>query len=247
MNEAERGDVIRQLLQANRILCRHGVLDAFGHVSVRSPAHPDRFLMSRSMAPALVREGDIVEHDLDGRPVSEPGARVFLERFIHAAIYRRRAEVAAIVHSHCPAVIPFTVVPASGLRPICHLCGFLGGVAAPFDVAVRSGSASDLLIRNAELGHALAEHLADAEVVLMRGHGYTTVGEHIPQAVFRAVYTAVNAQVQLAASTLGAPVFLSTEEARACERTTSEQLDRAWDLWVRQLDQPQVGECHETG
>lgn len=229
--EATRGE----LVLAGRILYALNIVDAFGHVSRRSPERADRFLMSRSKAPALVEVEDILEHDLDGEPVSHPAARVFLERFIHGEIYRARPDVAAIVHSHCQSVLPFTVVPDIALRPICHVCGFLADLRRPFDVADHAGPVSDLLIRTAALGQALAAHLGDLSVVLMRGHGFTCVGETIPQAVFRAVYTSVNSQIQMAATQLGAPRFLTPEEAAACEATTVPNIDRVWQLWVQKF------------
>ena len=227
-------DEVRQaVVDASRILAGEGLLDAFGHVSARSPDRPDRFLLSRSLAPALVTTEDVVAHDLDGRAVDKPDARLFLERFIHGEIYRRRPDVQAVVHSHCIAVLPFTVVPDVAVRPIFHMCGHLHGTPKPFDVADHAGSASDLLIRDARLGVALADHLGEAAVVLMRGHGFTAVGDGVQQATYRAIYTARNCEVQQAAMRLGDPVFLSKDEARACNQAVSGQVDRAWTLWRR--------------
>lgn len=225
-----------EVAQASRILFGAGVVDAFGHVSRRHPERPDRFLMSRSMAPGLVTPDDVVEHDLDGEPVSSPGARVFLERFIHAELYRARDNVGAVAHSHAPSVVPFTVVDTP-VRPLAHTCGFLDSVGPTFDVADQAGDGTDLLIRNAELGRALAAHLGEGAVALMRGHGFTTVGTNIAQAVFRAIYTASNCQLQMAAMQLGTPRFLSSAEAAACEASTSGQAGRAWALWVAQFGQ----------
>ncbi len=224
-----------EVAQASRILFGMGVVDAFGHVSRRSPERPDRFLMSRSLAPGLVTPDDVLEHDLDGNPVSEPGARVFLERFIHAEIYRLRPNVGAVAHSHAPSVLPFTVVAGATVRPVAHVCGFLAGIGSPFDVADIAGDSSDLLIRDAALGRALAAHLGEAAVVLMRGHGFTAVGDTIAQAVFRAIYTAANCQMQHSAMQLGQPRYLSAGEANSCERTNSGQADRPWRLWVEQF------------
>jgi len=222
----------RQLIaQASWILHAKGVVDAFGHVSCRHPRRPDRFLMSRSKAPGLVRIDDVCEHDLDGNPMLEPGTGVFLERFIHAEIYRARADVRAIVHSHAAAVVPFTVVDTP-VRPIAHTCGFLRSVGRPFDVADHAGDGTDLLVRNADLGRVLAAHLGDGSVVLMRGHGFTTVGATVAEATFRAVYTAINCQLLAIALQFGSPRLLSDAEAEACERATVSQAHRAWDLWV---------------
>jgi HCOMODA/2-hydroxy-3-carboxy-muconic semialdehyde decarboxylase len=223
-----------EVAHASRILFGTGVVDAFGHVSRRHPDRPDRFLMSRSMAPGLVTPDDVVEHDLDGEPVSAPGTRVFLERFIHAELYRARADVGAVAHSHAPSVIPFTVIDVP-IRPVAHTCGFLHDVESAFDIADEAGDGTDLLIRDERLGRALAAHLGDGAVVLMRGHGFTAVGSSIAQAVFRAVYTALNCQLQMAAMQLGTPHYLSSAESAACEASTSGQADRAWNLWVAQF------------
>ncbi|MGC4028376.1 MAG: class II aldolase/adducin family protein [Steroidobacteraceae bacterium] len=226
-----RAELHAHIADASRILAGLGILDAFGHVSTRAPDGMDRFLMSRSLAPALVRPEDVIELDLDGRCVSDPEAKPFLERFIHAEIYRRRPDVGAVVHSHCPDVLPFTVVAAARVRPICHVCGFLAGTPPPFDLAVHAGEGTDLLIRESRMGAALAQHLGERAVVLMRGHGYTAVGADIIQATFRAVYTARNCRIEREARVLGEPTFLSDAEAAACDATTNGQIGRAWALW----------------
>src|SRR3546814_18199883 len=117
------------------MLAAQGVLDAFGHVSSRNPARPDRFLIPRNLAPALVTERDVVELDLDGN-IADPsqGAQLFLERFIHGEIYRRRPNVQAVVHSHALPVMPFAVVPSARLQPISPICGFIDSPTAHFDV-----------------------------------------------------------------------------------------------------------------
>lgn len=221
--------------QGSRVLATQAVLDAFGHVSCRHPTRADRFLISRNLAPALVTEGDIVELDLDGnRADPSQDAPLFLERFIHGEIYRRRPDVQAVVHSHALPVVPFTVVPDARLRPICHMCGFLAGAPSPFDVATHAGPATDLLIRTNELGRQLAEHLGEANVVLMRGHGYTTVGSSVMQAVYHAIYTKKNCEIELAARSLGEPSFLNFGEAEACDRAIRTQISRSWSLWLHE-------------
>ena len=225
-----------RIAQASRILALEGVLDAFGHVSCRHPERSDRFLIPRRLAPALVTKDDIVELDLDGEPA--PGFEdvpVFLERFIHGEIYRLRTDVGAVVHSHAPAVVPFTIVPGVRVRPACHMCGFLGGTPAAFDVADHAGPGSDLLIRDRELGRQLAAHLGKAAMVPMRAHGFTAVAREIEGAVYRAVYTTRNCEIDLSARSLGEPVYLTDEEAVACEATGGPQMNRAWNLWVQQL------------
>ena len=228
-------DARLEVAQGSRILYAKGVVDAFGHLSRRHPERADRFLLSRSMAPGLVTPDDVIEHDLDGEPVGAPGTRVFLERFIHGEIYRARPDVVAVAHSHAPTVVPFTVVNVP-VRPIAHTCGFVHGASPAFDVADLRGDGTDLLIRDATLGLALAEHLGGAAIALMRGHGFTAVGASVAETVYRAVYTATNCALQLAAMQLGTPRYLSASEAAACEATNRKQVDRSWNLWVSELD-----------
>jgi ribulose-5-phosphate 4-epimerase/fuculose-1-phosphate aldolase len=224
--------VIRELVDANHILFDQGVVDGFGHVSVRHPDRPDRFLLSRSMAPALVGTADILAFDLDGAAVEVGAPAPYLERFIHGEIYRIRPDVMAVVHSHSPAVVPFSV-SATALRPVCHMCGFLGTATPVFEIRDFAGSGSDLLIRDARLGAVLAQSLGQGAAVLMRGHGATVVGGTLRQAVFRAVYTELGARLQAEALRLGPVTYLTEEEADAAARTNDGQIDRAWALWLK--------------
>ncbi|OIQ67963.1 methylthioribulose-1-phosphate dehydratase [mine drainage metagenome] len=224
---------IRELVDANHILFHQGVVDGFGHVSVRHPVRPDRFLLARSMAPGLVTAQDVLEFDLDGAPVEPGGPAAYLERFIHGEIYRKRPDVASVVHSHSPAVVPFSVVTGTTLRPICHMCGFLGGETPVFEIRDFAGSGSDLLISDNRLGAALAQSLGQGPAVLMRGHGSTVVGSTVRQAVFRAVYTEVGARLQMEAMRLGPVTYLTEEEAIATTNTNNTQIDRAWFLWLK--------------
>ena len=224
----------RDLVDANHILAHLGILDGFGHVSVRHPRDARRFLIARSMAPALVEATDIVECDLAGR-VHDPANRAsYVERFIHARIYAAREDVHAVVHSHSPGVIPFGVSRAR-LRPVCHMAGFLGSGAPVFDLRAATGTATDLLVRTCGHGDALATSLGDANVVLMRGHGSVAVGTSVRQAVFRAVYTQLNAQLQQQAHALGEVTFLSLQEAQLASETNDQHLERPWSLWLRQV------------
>jgi len=193
--------VIADLALANRILFDQGVVDGFGHISARSPKDPNRYFLARSLAPALVTEADILEFTLDSEAVDPRGRALYTERFIHGEIYKRRPDVKAVVHSHSPSVIPFgiSIVP---LRPVYHMSSFLGTGAPVFEIRKVSGM-SDMLVRTGEQGRALAETLADKSVALMRGHGSVAVGETIPQAVYRGVYTELNARLQAEALRLG--------------------------------------------
>lgn len=230
--------LLNDLVDANHILYGNGVLDAFGHVSARHNLHTDRFLLARSMAPALVTRNDILEFELDGTPVGTPDRPVYLERFIHASIYAARPDVMAVVHSHSPSVLPFGVVREAPLRPVFHMAGFIGSRAPVFEIRQFAGEDTDLLIKNLDLGDALAATLGDNSVVLMRGHGATAVSRTLRDAVYRAIYTEVNARIQTNAMQLGTVDFLTTGEAQAASLTNERQVDRAWDLWLRQLGRP---------
>jgi len=222
-----------ELVDANHILFDQGVVDGFGHVSMRHPVRPDHFLLARSMAPALVTETDVLEFDPDGAPTKAGSPAVYLERFIHSEIYRTRPDVVSVVHSHSPAVVPFSVVSGTKLRPICHMCGFLGAAAPVFEIRDVAGPGSDLLIRDSRLGAALAQSLGQSAAVLMRGHGSTVVGGTLRQAVFRAVYTEVGARLQSEAMRLGPVTYLTEEEGEATARTNDAQIDRTWLLWLK--------------
>lgn len=226
--------VLDDLAAASRILADLGVLDGFGHVSMRHPTDPNRFMMSRSLAPALVTPDDIMEFDLDGNAVDARGRAVFLERFIHGEIYRARPDVNAVVHSHSPGVIPFSV-SQTPLKPMYHNAAFLGAGVPVFEIR-DPGGMTDMLVRNAALGKALAQTLADKPVALMRGHGDVAVGPTVQAVTFRAYYTEVNARLQAQAIGLGGPInFLTPEESAKADATNMQVLGRAWDLWKRKV------------
>ncbi len=225
--------LISDLISANHILYDQGVLDAFGHVSVRHDKDPQRFLLARNMAPALVTAADIVEFQLDGTAINGAGRAVYLERFIHGEIYRARADVMAVVHSHSPAVVPFSAVQTSPLRALCHMAGFLGTSTPIYEIRDFAGDGSDLLITDNRLGASLAQVLGQRSVVLMRGHGSTAVADSLVTAVYRAVYTEINARIQTDALRLGPVNFMSEAEGRSTAQTIEGQGKRAWDLWKK--------------
>ena len=228
---AGRG-LIDDLVAASRILAQHGVLDAYGHVSARSDRRRDRFVMSRSLAPALVRAVDLMELDAESEPLPGDRRKAFIERYIHGEIYRARPEVMAIVHSHSPSVIPFGVT-RSKLRPIYHMGAFLWSGTPVFDIRKRQPD-NDLLVRDRGLGRALAGSLGSCNCVLMRGHGMTVVGDGVPEAVFRAIYTEMNAHLQLQSTLLEGPIeFLSDEEGRRATAANRGTLERPWELWKK--------------
>jgi HCOMODA/2-hydroxy-3-carboxy-muconic semialdehyde decarboxylase len=222
--------LIDDLVAANRILYDQGVVDGFGHVSARHDKDPNRYLLSRSMAPALVTADDIMEYDLDSNPADAKGRTSYLERFIHGEIYKARPDVMAIVHSHSPAVLPFADTSVK-LRPMNHIAGFLGSGPPVFEIRATAGLDSDMLIRNAELGRALAKALGGNQVALMRGHGSVAAAQSVRHVVFRAIYTEVNARTEIQAMALGKPTFLNEKEAASAMKTNDGLVDRPWDLW----------------
>ena len=224
--------LVEDLVAASRVLAMHEVLDAYGHVSARSDKRPDRFLMSRSLAPALVTAADLMELDLDSEPPKDK-RKGFLERYIHGEIYRARPDVMAVVHSHSASVIPFGVTRTK-LRPVYHMGSFLWSGTPIFEIR-KVKEKNDLLIRDRPLGRALAESLGPCTCVLMRGHGMTVVGGSVPEAVFRSIYTEMNARLQIQASRLEGPIeFLSEDEGRLSEATNRGTLERPWELWKKQ-------------
>jgi len=222
--------VVDELVVANRILANEGVLDGYGHVSVRSPSNANRYLLARSQAPALVAAGDIVEYDLDSVPVSGTGAG-YIERFIHGEIYRRRPDVNAIVHCHCPDVIPFaaTSVP---MRPLYHMAFFVGEGVPVFEIR-RAGGMTDMLIRTPTLGKALADTLGDKTAALMRGHGAVVAARSLHHVVAEAYYLNLNARLQLQAMQLAGDkvVYLDPQEAKQA----MQDYERSWDHWKARL------------
>lgn len=227
--------LIDDLVVANHILYNEGVVDGFGHVSVRHPERPDRYLLARSVAPAVVKREDIMEFDLESNAVDARGRRPYLERFIHGEIYRARPDVLAIVHSHSPSVIPFGVT-GTALRPIFHLGGFLGAGAPNFEIRDAGGAQTDMLIRTPDLGAALAVTLGKAPYALMRGHGSVAVGGSLKQVVYRAIYAEVNARLQYEASRLGDITFLNDAEAANAAATNDQVVDRPWELWRKRVE-----------
>ena len=220
------------IVAASRILAQQGVLDAYGHVSARSDREPSRFVMSRSLAPALVTRKDLMELDADSEPLPGDKRKGFLERYIHGEIYRVRPEVMAVVHSHSASVIPFGVT-RTRLRPIYHMGSFLWSGTPVFDIR-KTKPDNDLLIRDRPLGQALAGALGKCNCVLMRGHGMTVIGDSVPEAVFRAIYTEMNARLQLQATQLEGPIeFLSDEEGRRSTASNRGTLERPWELWKK--------------
>jgi ribulose-5-phosphate 4-epimerase/fuculose-1-phosphate aldolase len=230
---------IDDLVTANHILHAQGVVDSFGHVSIRSPQQPDRFFMARATAPAQVTRDDIMEFTNDGAPVDRQGRSIYSERFIHSEIYKRRPDVNSVIHSHSPGVIPFGVTEMP-LRALSVTAAFLRSGVPVFDIRDAAGM-TDMLVRDPERGRALAESLGKAPVALMRGHGDVVVGPHLRVAVARAIYTEVNARIQAQAIMMaagGSIRYLAPEECELREASAAQEKpgsghgqDRAWEMW----------------
>jgi HCOMODA/2-hydroxy-3-carboxy-muconic semialdehyde decarboxylase len=225
-------ELIDDLVLANRILYARGVVDGFGHVSVRDGSDPQRFLLARNMAPALVTRDDVMTFALDGTAIGDDRAP-YLERFIHGSIYRARPDAGAVVHSHSPAIIPFGLVKDAVFRPVFHMASFLRGPIPLFEIRDEVGADNDMLVRDESMGDALARVLGTGPTVLMRGHGSTTVGRTVQEAVFRAVYAEANARILADALRLGTVTYLSETEAARSAESNAGQIARAWELWSR--------------
>ena len=234
-------EVLEELVMASHILADQGVVDGFGHVSMRHPDRSDIYLLSRSKAPEAVVPSDILEFGLDSELLTPGDHHLFLERYIHGEVYAARPDVMAVVHSHSHSVVPLGVTRVEPLRSVCHMGGFLGVATPVFEIRDVRGAETDLLVRDRELGQALALSLGDHAAVLMRGHGVTVVGNSLRQAVFRSVYTEVNARLQTQAMQIGPVTYLTEEEGRAAAATNDGQVGRAWDLWRKQAERAQRG------
>lgn len=228
--------LMADLAAAGRILVTQGVMDGFGHVSLRHPGAPNRYFMARSIAPALVTPDDIIEYDLDSNPCNANGRGSFLERFIHGEIFKARPDVMSVVHSHSPSVIPFGLVKVP-MQAMFHNAAFLAAGVPVFDIREKFG-ATDMLIGNGAKGVALAQSMGKNDIALMRAHGSVACGPTLQTAVFRAVYTEVNARVQHWTQALGggAPMAaLDSEEGLLADAVNQTAGMRAWDLWRSQV------------
>jgi ribulose-5-phosphate 4-epimerase/fuculose-1-phosphate aldolase len=233
---ANLDSLIEDLVAANRILAAEGIVDAFGHVSVRHPEDAGRFLQSRARSPELVEADDIMEFTLDGAPGDRVSGKPYLERFIHAALYQTRTDIQSVVHSHSHGPIPFGLT-GEKLRPVVHSSATLGAEVPVWDAQSSFGD-TDLLVSNMAMGLDLARAVGAGNCVLMRGHGSTVVGKSIREAVYTAVYLDVNAELQRKAKSLGKVKFLSPGEIEKCNLRLSranlgEGFNRSWEYWCR--------------
>jgi len=222
---------VEDLVAAYRILAEHGVIDAYGHVSVRTGGDPKRYLLARSIAPELVTQGDVLEYDLESSPINPRGRESVRERFIHGEIYKARPDVNAVVHNHSPSVVPFSVTTIP-MRPLFHMAAFVGEGVPNFEIR-DAEKGTDLLIKSPYLGQALARSLGKSAAALMRGHGSVTVGESLPRAVGRSIYLEMSARMQLQAIAIAGPggkiTYLDDGEVRAS--VPAQDYGRAWPMW----------------
>jgi ribulose-5-phosphate 4-epimerase/fuculose-1-phosphate aldolase len=228
-------DALRDLVIANRILADQDVLDAFGHISIRHPERPDRYFVSRSRGPNLIVRGDLLEFDLDSKPVAPDGRAMYAERAIHGEIYKARPDVNAVCHNHSAATIPFGVSKVA-LRPIFHMGSVVGAHVPVWDIADEFGD-TNLLVTTAPAGASLAKALGDGRVVLMRGHGSAVATSRLRECVFSSIYMQKNAEMVTRAQSFGEVRYLSDGEIALATQLLSEPLsqDRAWDSWTGRL------------
>jgi HCOMODA/2-hydroxy-3-carboxy-muconic semialdehyde decarboxylase len=234
---ADLAGLKEDLVTANRILAAEGIVDSFGHVSVRHPDNPKRYLLSRARAPDCIEADDIITYELDGTGVDDRGRAPYRERFIHGAIYEARPDVVSVVHNHSPSTVPFGVTP-NRLRPLMHICSHIGHDVPTWDSHSKFGD-TDLLVENMAMGRDLAKALGKRPSALMRGHGCITVGNSIQYAVFIAIYLELAAKLQMQAMPMGKIRFLTKGETdKVIARMSPYSLNRAWENWCRRADRP---------
>jgi ribulose-5-phosphate 4-epimerase/fuculose-1-phosphate aldolase len=223
---------VDDLVAAYRVLAEHRVIDAYGHISVRSEKNPNRYLLAGHIAPELVREENIIEYDLDSNPLDANGRESVRERFIHGEIFKRRPEVMSVVHTHSHSVVPFSITPNATLKPIFHMAAFIGHGVPNWDIA-DAQRGTDLLVKTPFLGAHLAQCVGDKPAALLRGHGAVVVGETIARAVGRAIYLEMSAQMQIQAQLLAGPgtKLLTIHDDEVAASVPAQNYNRAWPMW----------------
>jgi ribulose-5-phosphate 4-epimerase/fuculose-1-phosphate aldolase len=227
--------IIKDLVIANRILAKEDVVDAYGHVSIRNPDNPKSFFISRSLAPELIEKEDIVELGLDGEPLKNEKRSLYLERFIHAAIYEMRPDINSVVHAHAEDTLPFGIAAATKLKPVIHSGSFIGPNVPVWDIADKFG-ATNVLVTNMAQGRDLAKCLGKNSVALMRGHGFASAARSLIEVVRLSVYLPRNARALMRAKMLGGKIkYLSKGEIDARNKgysPYSTETWRAWEYWA---------------
>lgn len=229
--------VLDELVTANRILAREGVVDSFGHVSLRHPDNPERYLLSRARAPECIEADDIMEFTLDGEAIDPRDRKPYAERFIHGAIYESRPDVHSVVHNHSPNVIPFGITNTP-LRPVMHMCASMGTEVPIWDSHCNFGD-TNLLVTSMEMARDLAVTLGERKAALMRGHGCVVIGRSLREVVFASTYLELNAELQGKAALMGNITFLTDGEVETILASRkSFTFERAWERWCRRADRP---------
>ena len=232
---ADLKQAYRDLVIANRVLAHQGVVDAYGHVSIRHPDKPDHFLLSRSRSPELVTEADIMEFTLDGKIVGDDKRPPYLERFIHGSLYETRPDVGAVVHSHAEETLPFGITGVP-IKPVIHVAASMGAEVPVWDIAEKFGDNTNLLVTNVDQGRDLAQRMGKGRVTLMRGHGFAAVGATVHDVVRTSVYLPVNARIITTALRL-APTYKALApgeiDVRWMQNPKAPETWRAWEYWAR--------------
>jgi ribulose-5-phosphate 4-epimerase/fuculose-1-phosphate aldolase len=224
-----------ELALANRIIAQEGVLDGFGHVSMRHPRDPSRYLLARSRSPELIEPSDIYEFDFESEPIAAAGVTLYGERVIHGCIYQARPDVHAVCHHHSHAMLPFCVTGIA-LEPVFHM-GAVLGTAVPFWDSRDDFGDTNMLVIKPEEGRSLARALGAHWMVLMRRHGATIVGTSLRELVFRTVYSHANAEIQLRSMMLGriGPLSRGEIEQGGPYQVQPRPMARAWEYWTTRL------------
>ena len=222
--------LLDDLVAANRILYTKNIVDGLGHVSARHDKDPNLYVLAAEKAPGLVEREDLAIYDLDSNAQTLRDRRPYNERFIHGEIYKARPDVKSVVHCHTPSLVTFCVCQVP-LRPLYHMSGFLGRGVARFEIREFAKEPTNMLVSSPQLGASLAKVLADKQIVLMRGHGATMAGQSVKHTVYRAIYAALNATMQMDAMHMGEITFLSDEEAMKGMDINDRFVERSWALW----------------
>jgi len=222
---------IEDLVAAYRILAEHEVIDAYGHVSVRSESNPNHYLLAQHIAPERVHEEHIIEYDLDSNPLNANGRESVRERFIHGEIYKARPDIVSVVHNHSPSVVPFSLTDVP-MRAVFHMAAFVGNGLPNYEIR-DAQKGTDLLVKTPYLGEALARVLGKHPAALMRGHGSVTVGETLARAVGRSVYLELSARMQMQAMMIAGPGgrIAYIDDAEQAASVPAQEYNRAWPLW----------------
>jgi len=242
MNEKPH-DLIETLVMAHRILVREGVLDAFGHASVRDPSEPYLFWLGRALPPSRLQARDFLAFNLDGAPVPQTDQPLFAERYIHAEVFRSRSDVQAVCHHHAPALMPFCV-GSQRFGAISQTGAFLGEAAPLWNSADEFG-ATRMLVDDAKQASSLARALGERSLVLMRGHGAVVVGRGIEEMVFKAIYACREAEAYRAAIAFGPLTPLSRDEIDLCGEPGAPAIRRGWSHWTQAIDSDGMTGVHK--